>query len=33
MGVAYFVSALLMYIAKPPLRPVRDAAETVLSGD
>ena len=33
MGVAYFVSAVLMYIAKPPLRPVRDTAETVLSGD
>ncbi|MQG40391.1 MAG: MFS transporter [SAR202 cluster bacterium] len=33
MGLAYFVSAVLMYIAKPPLRPVRDAAETVLSGD
>ncbi|MBU17748.1 MAG: hypothetical protein CL725_08595 [Chloroflexi bacterium] len=33
MGVAYFISAVLMYLAKPPPRPVRESIEAVLPGD
>ena len=33
MGVAYFVSAVLMYVAKPPRRPIRAVAEVALPGD
>jgi MFS family permease len=33
MGVAYFVSAVLMYFAKPPPRPIRETAESMLPGD
>jgi len=29
MGVAYFISAVLMFIAKPPRRPVRESAAAV----
>jgi sugar phosphate permease len=29
MGAAYFVSAVLMYVAKPPQRPIRESAEAV----
>ena len=32
MGVAYFVSAVLMYFAKPPPRPIRESAEAALPG-
>jgi hypothetical protein len=33
MGVLYFISAVLMYLAKPPPLPVRKSAEAVLPGD
>ena len=33
MGVAYFVSAVLMYIAKPPQLPVRAGTEVAVPGD
>jgi len=33
MGVAYFISAVLMYFAKPPPRPEREIAEAALPGD
>ena len=33
MGLAYFISAVLMYLAKPPPRPVRESIEAVLTGD
>ena len=33
MGVAYFISAVLMYLAKPPPRPVRESIKAVLPGD
>ncbi|MCH7844049.1 MAG: MFS transporter [Chloroflexi bacterium] len=33
MGVAYFVSAVLMYLARPPRRPIRAVAEAALPGD
>ena len=33
MGVAYFVSAVLMFIAKPPPRPVRAEVEAAVPGD
>jgi len=33
MGVAYFVSAVLMFIAKPPPRPVRAEVEAAVTGD
>ena len=33
MGSAYFVSAILMYVAGPPRRPLREPAEAVSSGD
>jgi len=29
MGAAYFISAVLMYVAKPPRRPIREPAEAV----
>ena len=33
MGVAYFISAVLMYLANPPPRPVRESIKAVLPGD
>ena len=33
MGVAYFVSAVLMYIAKPPQLPARAGTEVAIPGD
>lgn len=33
MMIAYFLSAVLMYIARPPRRPLREAAEAVSAGD
>lgn len=33
MGAAYFASAILMYVARPPRRPLREPPEAVSSGD
>ena len=33
MGTAYFISAVLMFVAKPPRRPVRESAEAALPRD
>ena len=33
MGAAYFISAVLMFLARPPRRPVREPAEAALPGD
>ena len=33
MGAAYFASAILMYVARPPQRPLREPAAAVSSGD
>ena len=33
MGVAYFVSAVLMFVAKPPRLPARAEVEAAVTGD
>ena len=33
MGAAYFISAVLMFLARPPRRPIWEAAEAALPGD